>query len=1107
MADPFGIIGVIGVVGQVVNAGVKLGVDWKEAPSDVRSFMGELEVLKTVLSETHMNIILNQDFKDAFEGRQSTVLSHLADGNSSSNPSARGLLSTCSDELGDLLKKLHKQSEGHCLGWQRLKGAFQSERAHTAVDDLQRRCRLLNSMVAIDNVAMTAATLEHVKCTRDEMRAQRIDENRARILEWITPIDYSAQQSDNLERRCDGTGQWLIDSAEFRTWVQTDKSILFCPGLPGAGKTILTSVVIDYLHTSLSDDPTIGVAYLFCNFRRQHEQTMKDILASLLKQLCHALPALPVEVQSLYEAQRRTNARPSTLELIELIRIVAASLTKTFILIDALDEIEHQAGDALLETIAGFQKPSNISLFATSRLIPSITQRFENEPTLEIRATDADVARYLDGALGLLPAFVMKNAELQTQIKTKIVESVHGMSPKAVKAALQKLATGSSAYDTAYDEAFERIEGQLEDQAILAKDALSWIVCSRRPLSVVELQEALAVERGAAKLDPENRPEMEDVVSACAGLLTIDEHSRVVRLVHYTTQEYFQRNKTRRLPEADSLVTTTCITYLMFQAFGEGPCGNWKQFHRRLEDHLLYDYAARNWGYHVQESSLFGGNVLAFLESREKLDASFQVLITIENSFGIPERPYVPPLGYSGLHVAAYFGIREAFKVVSNGTYSNKSNSLQGQAHYNPDNRTLDINAQDETGQTPLFIAVSRNFGDLIRDLIESYSADICKDKDGRTILSFAAQRGHFEIVKYLIESCKSHFDINETDIKGQTPLILALNHGNEEIANFLLEVDGINPNLKDQNGRTALFFAAAYGHESTVKRLHETGIIDANVKDSNGRSAFSYAAGYGAFHDRKNSLREDIISVRTGCMDRPEGWPGHQTMLTSSIYRLIAIRSNIEALRELHKAGADTNSQCVHGRTPLSYACGAGGSATIVRYLLELDDIEVDARDNGGLTPLAYAANKSDSEIVLCLLRTGKVDVNSRDVFGRPIVAQIWCPIFDDENVGGAKATKKIGAAMETNMLLIGVGGADPNLRDRFGQTLLWKAIFWNVAILAEYLVETGLIDGRLNLCDDKGRSPMDLMAETPAQHRREISPALVELYDRLQGLKPRSC
>jgi hypothetical protein len=93
---------------------------------------------------------------------------------------------------------------------------------------------------------------------RQDMRERHVEEHA--ILDWLTPIDYAPQQSDFLSRREVGTGQWLLDSAEFQDWLGTEKKTakktLFCPGIPGAGKTILTAVVIDDLMTRFANNPT-----------------------------------------------------------------------------------------------------------------------------------------------------------------------------------------------------------------------------------------------------------------------------------------------------------------------------------------------------------------------------------------------------------------------------------------------------------------------------------------------------------------------------------------------------------------------------------------------------------------------------------------------------------------------------------------------------------------------------------------------------------------------------------------------------------------------------------------------------------------------------------
>src|SRR5262245_27913083 len=105
------------------------------------------------------------------------------------------------------------------------------------------------------------------------------------VLNWFSSIDFASQQNDHLKRRQLGTGQWLLDSPKFQTWLKTLGKTLFCPGIPGAGKTIITAIVVDHLLQRYQDEPTVGVAYIYFNFQRNDEQKLDDLLAALLKQL------------------------------------------------------------------------------------------------------------------------------------------------------------------------------------------------------------------------------------------------------------------------------------------------------------------------------------------------------------------------------------------------------------------------------------------------------------------------------------------------------------------------------------------------------------------------------------------------------------------------------------------------------------------------------------------------------------------------------------------------------------------------------------------------------------------------------------------------------
>lgn len=95
-----------------------------------------------------------------------------------------------------------------------------------------------------------------------------------------------------------------------------------------------------------------------------------------------------------------------------------------------------------------------------------------------------------------------------------------------------------------------RISGQLVDQKELALQALTWIVYAKRALSTFELQHALGVEVDAVEFSEDNIPDLHDTISACCGLVTIDKASGIVRLVHYTTQEFFEDQGRSYLPDA-----------------------------------------------------------------------------------------------------------------------------------------------------------------------------------------------------------------------------------------------------------------------------------------------------------------------------------------------------------------------------------------------------------------------------------------------------------------------------------------------------------------------------------------------------------------------------
>jgi hypothetical protein len=80
----------------------------------------------------------------------------------------------------------------------------------------------------------------------DELLCVQRDQEHEKILEWLTPINYTPQQNDYIKEATTGNRPMAPRLSRI-PWLKTGKQTLFCPGIPGAGKTIITSIVIKYL--------------------------------------------------------------------------------------------------------------------------------------------------------------------------------------------------------------------------------------------------------------------------------------------------------------------------------------------------------------------------------------------------------------------------------------------------------------------------------------------------------------------------------------------------------------------------------------------------------------------------------------------------------------------------------------------------------------------------------------------------------------------------------------------------------------------------------------------------------------------------------------------
>ncbi|KAF7593950.1 hypothetical protein BBP40_010457 [Aspergillus hancockii] len=792
------------------------------------------------------------------------------------------------------------------------------------------------------------------------------DKKRKDLFTWLSPLRPSARHSENQRKRVEGTGTWILEDPRFLDWLadRPGSQALCCYGNPGAGKTIISSVVLDRIRELVvSPGSPIGLAFLYGDYRDQKNQTTENVLGAIVKQLLTLLPDIPQSLLELHEEKSQQEVPLDLPNAEGFLDVACEQFSRVYICIDALDELIDQR--ALLSSLHG--RPSSIQVFVTGRPhVERILQRyFKSRQDISIEAHEDDIRRYIDHEIGG-PNDTEPDAmdeKLKLDIQKRVLASAKGvfllpvlqvhavLQATTIRRREEALKTLSSNLGDAFAGTMARIEQQPNAYSEQAKRIIAWVCLAERSLSVDELLCSLAIEDGDENFNPRGIPLRGTLLNCCHGLAVIDQETCTVRLVHYSLEEFLsQQEQLFGLTKTQwhSRIARTCLTFLNF------PTGAVEEGHM---DATLLLYASTKWGHHLRWSEHLPDAPLLlakdYLNAAPTIKSASLRLLYKEMYRDFVESPQDEALP---VHIAAFFGIYQVMIWLSFTTVGLDVKDIVGRTPlswaagggYQMVVRLLIqkgavINSRDIYNSTPLLLSLQHKKEAVAMLLLREGATVDLNDNYDSTPLSLAAMNGYETVAGLIIERGAP---VDPIDGMGRTPLAWAAVNGHDTVAKVLAD-KGAALNGKERYGRTPLILAASRGHKAVARLLLDKGAAVDSVERKYGRTALLWATVEG-YEEIVKLLLERGATV--DFQDAGFGW---------SPLSWAAVNGFETIVRQLVEKGAtvDLAEGSGYGRTPLFLALEARNE-TIVKILISHSSA-VDLKGNPGRAPILWDAEK----------------------------------------------------------------------------------------------------------------------------------------------------
>ncbi|KAH5574501.1 hypothetical protein HBI24_193910 [Parastagonospora nodorum] len=898
---------------------------------------------------------------------------------------------------------------------------------------------------------------------------QSREEQLRTVQQWLSAADPSSNYQQALSKRQENTGLWLTESEQYQKWKTSSVSFLWLYGIPGSGKTILSSTILRDIFSSHGSKPSTIVVYFYFDFNDAQKQSTDSMLKSLVYQLLQRVKDIPSRLDSLYPPHGSGRQQPTSEALLNTIRESIQKFEQAYIVLDALDECSQRV--ELMHALATISnwRLENSHFVVTSRRERDIESGLAvfgvlgNSVCLSSSVVDEDIRHYvrqrLSDDLGLKKW--SQDPNLREQIETALVEGSQGMFRWAVcqldtlrkcrnRAGLRRsLATLPQTLEQTYDRILHKIT---QEDSIYAIRVLRWLTFAERPLSLHEIAEAVALVVGRTPVfdKEEVLQDPMEILDICSSLVTVRDMrdgedgwpAQIVVLAHFSVKEHLLSHKLQASDlnryamhhqACHSMLARSCLEYLL-QVL------RFDLDSRHRERTKLLSYCSEHWTDHAEEA---GGWDPETAKTAVRLlsmtGSAYEKWLQLYS----PDRPwnfYLLSKSVSNtalpLYYAALFGVADVIVLL-----------LESGA---------DVNAEGGEYGTALHAAAICGHERTVELLIAHGAHINTSTPHHGSAIQAASEVGHEWVVKRLIEAGA---EINARGGINGSALDLAIGNNHNDVVALLLK-NGAELETLNRDGVSPLTGAACIGHNGIIKLLLSHGAT-ISATDSKGWTAINSASIRG--HSETVKLLIDN-GADLNIANRDAWTPVYSA----------SFQGNYEVVRLLLSAGADISLPNDDGWTPLPAAVD-GNHYNVVKVLLEHDmrDAYIKAQSKDGHSALSRAAEKGFATIVELLLANGASAVQE-DFHGSQAISYAA--------VVGSLAVLK---------LLLDVSQVGPNHTDRYGRSALWWAASCDRPKTVKFLLHEIHCDPKI--ADACGRTPLMIAARRGYQDIVDV----LQIYD----------